>query len=80
MVYPSVTVVSPAKTPESIKMLFWVEDLDEPKEACVRWGAHWRHLPNTIELSIELCGVDAALSNNFDHLFMKKTDVNMHLF
>ena len=29
-----------------------------PKEACVRWGAHWRHLVNTVELS--MCSSDAA--------------------
>jgi len=26
---------------------------------CARWGAHWRHLANTIEPSV--CGGDAAL-------------------
>jgi len=39
------------------------------KEACIRWGAHWRHLANTFELS--MCGGDAAfLSNYFDHLIL----------
>jgi len=37
------------------------------KKACVRRGAHYRNLANTIELS--MCGGDAAfLSNYFDHL------------
>ena len=30
-------------------------DLDGPKETCVRWGAHWRHLANTTEPSM-CCG------------------------
>jgi len=34
-------------------------DSNGRKEACVRWGAHWHHLANTIELSV--CGIDAAL-------------------
>jgi len=39
-----------------------------PNEACVAWGAHWRHLPNTTEKS--MCGGDAAfLLNYVDHLF-----------
>ena len=38
-----------------------------PKEACIRWGAHWRNLANTIESSI-CCGDAAFLSNYFDHL------------
>jgi len=29
-----------------------------PKEACIRWGAHWRHLANTTEPFV--CGGDAA--------------------
>jgi len=52
----SVTVVSPAKTPEPIAMPF--VDSNGPKEACVTWGAHWRHLANTTEPS--MCGGDAA--------------------
>ena len=36
---------------------------------CVRWGAHWHHLANTIEPS--MCGGDAAfLSNYFNHLLL----------
>jgi len=34
-------------------------DSGGPKEACIRWGAHWLHLANTIEPS--MCGGDAAL-------------------
>jgi len=38
-------------------------------EACIRWGAHWRHLANTIKSSMCVC--DAAfLSNYFDHSFI----------
>ena len=32
----------------------------------IRWGAHWRHLLNTIETS--MCG-GGLLSNYFDHTF-----------
>ena len=46
---------------------FWVVDSDRPKEACIRWGAYWPHLVNTIEPST--CFSDAVfLSNCFDHL------------
>jgi len=45
-------------------------------EVCVRWGAHWRHLANTIELS--MCGGDAAfLSNYFDHLLFINAAYNI---
>jgi len=30
----------------------WVVDLDGPKEACIRWGAHWQNLANAIEPSM----------------------------
>ena len=47
----------------------WVVDSGGSKEACVRWGAYWRHLANTTEPSV--CGDDAAfLSDYFDHLFL----------
>jgi len=60
----SVTVVSPAIMAEMIKMLF--ELIGGP---CIRWGAHWRHLANTIEAP--MCGGDAAfLSDYFDHLLV----------
>jgi len=36
----------------------WDVDSGGSKEACVIWGAHWRHLANTIEAS--MCGSDAA--------------------
>jgi len=36
----------------------WGKGLGEPKEACVRWGAHWRNLTNTTESS--MCGGDAT--------------------
>jgi len=42
---------------------------DGPTEACVTWGALWRHLANAIEPSV--CSGDAAfLSNYFDHLLV----------
>ena len=37
---------------------FCVVDSGWPKKACVRWGAHWRHLANKVELSV--CGDNAA--------------------
>jgi len=50
----------------------WVVHSDWPKEPCVRWGAHWRNLANTIEPS--MCGGDAAIvPNYFDHLFYNST-------
>jgi len=37
------------------------------KEACIRWGAHWRQLANTIEPF--MCGgYTAFMANYFDHL------------
>jgi len=33
------------------------------KEVSVRWGAHWRHLTNTIGLS--MCGGDTAFLSNY---------------
>jgi len=27
-------------------------DSGEPREACIRWGSHWRHLANAIEPSM----------------------------
>jgi len=41
--------VSCAKTAKLMEML-WLGDSDGPKEAC--GGVHWRHLSNTIELSM----------------------------
>jgi len=29
-----------------------VVDSAAPKKACITWGAHWRHLANTIESSV----------------------------
>jgi len=42
----------------------WVFGSSGSNEACVRWGAHWRHLANTIEPYV------AFLSNDFDYLFL----------
>ena len=61
----SVTVVSPEKTAE--RDAVWVVDSDGPKEACLTWSAHWRHLANTIE-PCACVGNAASLSNYFDHL------------
>jgi len=58
-VFLSVTIVSPAKTAEPIKTVIWDVDLGGPKEPCIKWGAHWRHLANMTEPSV--CGGDAAL-------------------
>jgi len=54
----SVTIVSPAKTAEPIEMPFGLWTRMGQKEARIRWGAHWRHLANTIESST--CGGDAV--------------------
>ena len=37
----------------------WIVDSGGPKEACIRWDAHWRHLANTTELF--MFGGDVAL-------------------
>ena len=47
----------------------WGMDFGGPKEARVRWGAHWCNLANTTEPT--MCGGDAAfLSNYFDQFFL----------
>jgi len=43
--------------------VIWVVDSDGPNEACIRWGAQWRHLVNTIELSTN--GNDTAFLSNY---------------
>jgi len=53
----SVAGMSPAKMVDRSRCRF-VEDLGGPKEACIGWNAHWRHLASTIEPS--MCGGDAA--------------------
>jgi len=41
----SVAAVRPAKTAEAIEMPFaWIVDSGVIREACVRWGVHWRPL------------------------------------
>jgi len=57
--------VSCAKTAEPINAV-WDAKWFGPKEASIRWDAHWRNLVNTNEPSI--CGGDAALSSYFDHV------------
>jgi len=74
MVCRSVTLMSPAKTAELIKMPFELRNCvgrrnhvldggsDPPCEGVIlrpHGKAHWRHLANTIELSV--CGGNAAL-------------------
>jgi len=50
----------------------WSVDWDRPKEACIRLGAHWHNLTNTIEPS--MCGGDATfLSITFDLLLFLVT-------
>jgi len=46
----------PSKTAESIAMPFsaW-HRLVEPKERRIGRGAHWRHMANTIEWSVQDC-------------------------
>jgi len=55
----SVTVLNPAKIYLTDQDAVWIVDSGRPKEACVTWWAHWRHLVNTTEPSV--CGSDAAL-------------------
>ena len=57
---PDDTAVSCAKMAEAIEtpLGLWIRVGVWPKEACVTWGAHWRHLANTIEPS--MCGGDVA--------------------
>jgi len=51
------SAVSCAKTAEPINAV-WDAKWFGPKEASIRWDAHWRNLANTNEPSI--CGGDAA--------------------
>jgi len=43
--------VSFARTAELIEVPFWMWTLGL-EEACIRWGAHWRNLVNTMEPSM----------------------------
>ena len=52
------SAVSCAKTAETIEMPFGLRTRVGPRIACIRWGAHWRNLANTIETF--MCGDDAA--------------------
>jgi len=65
------TAVSGAKMagPIAIPFGLWSVESNGLKEAFSRWGAHWRHLANTIEPSV-LGGDAALLSNYFDHLLL----------
>jgi len=48
------------------------------KQACIRWGAYWRHLANTIESS--MCGGDVVfLSDCFDDLLLLQFCTRFHL-
>jgi len=47
-----------------------------PKEACVRWDAHWRNLANMTEPC--MCGGDAAfLSNYSDRMFNLASSIKL---
>jgi len=48
-------------------------DSSGPKEACTKWGPHWRNLANTTELSTG--GGDGLLTNWFDLLFLSCHEV-----
>jgi len=53
--------MSCAKTAESTEMPFGIwTGVGLTKVTCIRWGAHWRHLANTIEPS--MCGGNGACS------------------
>jgi len=43
-----------AKNGRTDRDAVWVVDSGGSKEACIRWGARWRNLANTIEPSV--CG------------------------
>ena len=62
--------MSPAKTDELIKMPFVggrSYGLNKFSSEISRWGAHWRHLANTVERSVaRRCDL---VSNYFDRLF-----------
>ena len=47
-----------AKMAEPIEMLFWIWTIQWAQGRCIRWGADWHNLANTVELS--MCGGDAA--------------------
>jgi len=48
----------PRKNGSSNRDAVWVVGWGRPKEACIKWGAHWNHLANTNEPP--MCGGDAA--------------------
>jgi len=62
------TAVLCAKMAEPIEMPFrlWTR---VGRMACIRWGAYWHNLANTIELSV-CSGDEVHLSNCFEHLFI----------
>jgi len=51
------------KNGETDQHVIWVVYSDGPNETCIRWGAQWRHLVNTIELSMN--GNDMAFLSNY---------------
>ena len=46
----------------------WVADSGGPADACVKWGAHWRHLANMTELS--MFGGPAKTAQPIEMLFV----------
>jgi len=68
---PDDTVVSCANMAESISISFaWVEVSGGPKEACFRWGAHWRYLVNTTQPYVQRRW--GLLWSYVDHLYAVK--------
>ena len=63
--YLSVTIVSPTKTAEPIKMSFGMWIHVRPRKYLLDGGALWRNLVNTIEPYM-CCGDAAFLSKYFD--------------
>jgi len=59
----------------------WDLDSGEPKEACIRWGVHWRQLLNTIEPSV--CSGNAACCRitlvMMSHLFVSVAELCLAL-
>ena len=53
----------------------WDLDLGGPKEAYIRWDAHWHNLVNATEPS--MCGVDAACCQIILYLFLSSDRRNL---
>jgi len=74
--------VSCAKTAEPVEMSFVIctrMGQRNHQKACIKWGAHWRHMANTIEPS--MCDGNAAfLSNYFDHLLLTRNTASTSMY